>query len=148
MNTTINAMKADPERIKDLIEEFDDEFSPSLSATIDDIEAYANKIASSGICLTAELEGETAGFSFIYANRPPAAYISLIATKKRFSGKRIGSSIMNGIKELADDEGFSEIRLAVNKTNQNAIEFYQFHGFTFTGEASETQFFLSWKKGT
>ncbi|MBK3331817.1 ribosomal protein S18-alanine N-acetyltransferase [Persephonella atlantica] len=57
------------------------------------------------------------------------ASITMIAVKKDFQGKGIGSQVLNWFKNYAKEKGAKNIWLEVSVNNKKAVRFYEKHGF-------------------
>ena len=84
------------------------------------------------------------GYIAFYSNDDIAytAYVSLLAVNSKYHNQGIGHMLMQECEKIARTNGMKKIKLAVLKDNENAIRFYQKHGFTYLCERDETRFYM------
>lgn len=127
--------------IQNLLEIFNKEFSPSLSNSIQDFHAYAQKIADNGDVFISYNGHIVQGFCAFYSNQPPQAYISLIVVKSQSHGQGVGTALLSACEQYAHSKGCLNMKLAVDIWNSKAIAFYEYNGYRKMSERSQTQWF-------
>lgn len=115
--------------VKFLLEDFDIEFTPSLSSSLcfDD---YSEKLSQNAHFVIAYNEGKQIGFIAYYLNEVGRfIYIPLIAVKREgYQHQGIGRKMLRNLEEKSNNT-FDSIRLEVLKSNLQAMNFYQKQGF-------------------
>ncbi|MGI9546777.1 MAG: GNAT family N-acetyltransferase [Flavobacteriaceae bacterium] len=118
----------------------------------DDFQSYMDE-AFSDKTLGLEFKNPNSSFYFVYCNKQLAGYFKLnqgmaqtdlrdvhsleierIYVLQEFQGKGIGQWLLSRIKEFAQKEGKRYLWLGVWQKNNNAIRFYETHGYTKFGE--------------
>ena len=86
------------------------------------------------------------GMIAFYANRPEngIVYIPHVYVKSKCRGKQLMTSMLDAIKEYANNKGFEYMRLEVQKDNKRAQKAYLYYGFDFEGEGSEKTVYLQY----
>lgn len=118
----------DVEILERLYEEFSEwhlERSASIRKTITD---------SNGELLVAEVEGQLVGFvNQIFFEDPLHAGLNSLVTdlfvKKEHRGRGIGSELFKRALETAKTRKVKEVHVTTREDNQEAIKFYEKHGF-------------------
>lgn len=106
-------------------------FDPPLDQLILDLDALCAKISQRAVTIACLVDSELAGAVSFYANdvEERVAYISEIASDKRFRGCGIGSALLDECNRISCEAGMHEVRLEVRKDNQIARAFYAAKGF-------------------
>lgn len=96
------------------------------------------------ICTCRNDKGQLVGMIAFYANQPEngIVYIPHVYVNSECRGKKLMSSMLDTIKEYANDKGFYYMRLEVKKTNQRAQRAYMHYGFGLSGDASNDSLFF------
>lgn len=96
------------------------------------------KICENAFFISIKRNDEICAYAAMYANDKinEEAYISLIAVKKKYQNKHVGTMLINRCFEYARDQGMKLVKLEVKKENYNAIRFYRNKGFVFFSECS------------
>lgn len=79
--------------------------------------------------VVARVGGELAGFG-IMTYRRDQANLDLLAVKKAFRRRKIGTQIVDWLAKVAVTAGITSIYVQVRKRNPGAVRFYQKLGFT------------------
>ncbi len=61
-------------------------------------------------------------------------YLNNMAVVSHYRKHGVGNSLIEALMQFAERKDFAFITLEVRKSNQNAISFYEKHGFVFVGE--------------
>lgn len=107
--------------------------------TLGQIYYMVNKFQSE-LALTEQIERENYSYYFLVENGEKIGYfgvapeegyffLSKLYIKKDYRGKGFGKFAFEYIKKLAQENGFSKIRLTVNKQNFKTILIYEKWGF-------------------
>lgn len=98
------------------------------------------------ICTCRNDKGQLVGMIAFYANQPEngIVYIPHVYVNSECRGKKLMSSMLDTIKEYANDKGFKNMRLEVKKSNQRALLAYEHYGFYPSGEASEITIYMQY----
>ncbi len=90
-------------------------------------------------------ENEPIGFIAFYDNNQETkvAFLSMIIVSKEYQGQGVGKYLLNKMIEVCRIKGMNSITLEVDKTNENAIVFYEKHGFSKISKESNSSFFYS-----
>lgn len=99
----------------------------------------ADKIAKRAVVMAAYADDVAVGYCACYMNDfiNNTAYITLIAVKKEYQNRGIGTEILQYVKQAAAVNGFCKIRLEVQRENVSGIRFYEKNHFVLEGPASE-----------
>ncbi len=76
-------------------------------------------------------------------------YVSRMIVKKEYRNRGIGAEILRFLTEKAEEMGFSEMTIGVDKDNTNALHLYRKHGFTevlFDGADDDGEYFKLMKR--
>ncbi len=76
-------------------------------------------------------------------------YVSRMIVKKEYRNRGIGAEILRFLTEKAEEMGFSEMTIGVDKDNTNALHLYWKHGFTevlFDGADDDGEYFKLMKR--
>ncbi len=86
----------------------------------------------------AEEEGAVAGFAWVHTKGVflSAPYLRFIAISPAFSGKGLGSMLLDEFESRTRDGG-RDFFLLVSDFNSNAIRFYEKHGYEKVGELKD-----------
>ena len=138
--------------ILDILREFDEVFTPSLSSTVGDIEAYADKLAEKAYFFVAkkkeEVVGIMAGYEGDQENKEEKeAYISLLGIKSKYQ-KTLSNGIIIGklfqfSKEEGKKRGIKKVRIEVRNDNVHAIELYKKVGLKISSKASDHSVYMT-----
>ena len=87
---------------------------------------------------------EILGYAAVYTNNisDRTAYISLIAVRPEFQGKRIGYDLLNACIESAAKHNMKQIKLEVLRSNTNAIQFYKRNDFYYLESCSNNSIYM------
>ncbi len=141
--------KYNKEEIKDIIALCDDAFVEPISQ-LDNFDLMLNKLSDFSVFLAAYIENEIVGYAAFYANdmENKISYLTLIGIKPKFQSMGIGYQLLNYCEKESINRGMLQMKLEVKKYNENAIRFYQKHGFVYLCEHDENSFYmlksLSW----
>ncbi len=110
---------------------------PTLNPDLDDIAAsYA-----AGTFLVAHIDGELVGTGAIVPENGNGRIVRMsVAEEKRRQG--IATVILNHLIQIAQENQYRQIVLETTSTWQDAISFYQRHGFTITHHADGDTHFI------
>lgn len=131
--------------IFDLLNEFDNVFSPPITDRVKNLNNYSKKLYKNAIVYVAENNTEqNLGLVALYANdyNSKIAYIPYIGIKREARNLKIGSSLLQICNHYSLKQGMRYLKLEVQKTNRNAQGFYISNGFTRDGEASEKSWYM------
>lgn len=130
--------------ITEILNIFDDYFTPSINIKVGDIDAYSKKLANNAFVYAAE-EQDVVGFVALYANdlENHQAYIPFIAVHSQHRRKNIGSRLIDKCINVAKDNGMKKIKLEVRKENLSAQKFYSKHGFETLRDASPSSYYMA-----
>lgn len=133
----------DKSRIRTLICELDGVFQHSV-AKRPEFDGLIDKIATRAIVVVACLDGRDVGYCAFYMNDfiSRMAYITLIAVRKEYQNMRIGTDLIQYVKQTARVNGIRGIRLEVEKENIDGIRFYERNHFTVEGKASSQSVYM------
>ena len=133
----------DKSRIKNIICKLDDVFLHSV-AKRPEFDRLVDKIASRAIVVVACLDGRDVGYCAFYMNdfKSRMAYITLIAVREEYQNMRIGTDLIQYVKQTARVNGIHEIRLEVEEENTDGIRFYERNYFTVEGKASDYSVYM------
>lgn len=116
----------------------DNRYHPPLSQRVD-IAEYARKLRRRAETLEAWHGDELVGVVAIYINQAPTvAFVSSVSVDDRFTGRGVGSRLVNDAIGLARSRGASAISLEVSPQSHQAIQLYEKHGFRLTSVHSDT----------
>jgi ribosomal protein S18 acetylase RimI-like enzyme len=133
------------ESIFEILQEFDEVFLRSISSRLGSLSEYAKKLAERAILYVAEEENTILGFIAFYANNlsTKEAYISQIAVHQKYRKKGIGLDLLNFCIITSKKNSMKTVKLEVDKSNHQAILFYERFGFHTTVDASgESQYMV------
>ena len=122
------------------LNEMADESTPSLRSVVN-LPEYATKLLTRGVVITGISEQHShpsiVGFLAGYFNDAVSrtAFVSQFHVRRNFRGMGCGMRLMDKAVEIANNLSFKRILLMVNKTNENAVRFYEHYGFVKTGES-------------
>jgi len=81
-----------------------------------------------------EVSGKVVGFAIVmYRNWFGVAYLDYIQVKTEWMGKGLGHKLIEKCLNFAEEKGARVIYTETGKNNENAIRFYQRHGFEISG---------------
>jgi ribosomal-protein-alanine N-acetyltransferase len=83
--------------------------------------------------MIAEENGKVIGMLVATIPAYKEARILIMAVKKGYRSRGLGSNMMNHFVSLCRSLGFTSIRLEVRESNMGAISFYNRHGFRIVG---------------
>ena len=115
--------------------EVDDIFIPKLSERVN-IKEYAEKLAQNAENIVACYDEEDVGACSIYCNLE-TAFISSFAVKNAYMRMKIGSQMMEQVKEHARASRCRSIKLEVFHRNSKAMKFYEKQGFVCAKHVNE-----------
>lgn len=131
-NIKIEACDLTYDEIHPLLVRVDKEFDPPFFCKMD-IEQYAHKLERFGHFIVSWVEGELAGMVVYYRNDEDRfIYIPLFVSIAKYARKGLGAKMLHRICEV--NPTYSQIRVQVLKSNENAIRFYLREGFVINGE--------------
>lgn len=107
-----------------------------------DLEVYISKLQKNAEFLVHYIDGCCAAFSAFYCNDPDReqAYITLLITSPEFRGRKLASSLVDGVLSVAQERGFSKCNLEVKKDNLPAITLYKKKGFIIERKSAASLF--------
>ena len=114
----------------DFLKKIDNSFSPKLSEQTT-LSEYAKKLIKNGYIITAIIDNKIAGLIAGYINNEltKEAFISLVYVDKKYRRQNIASNLMRAFIDKTKEKKFKIISLECNKTNTNALSFYQKFNF-------------------
>lgn len=118
------------ESIQCCLEKYDNSVPRPLSSRVDNMEDWAKKLYNNAINYEIYDKGKSVGFISFYCNNPNYVYISMIAIDKNQQRRGIGKYLLELVEKKTKETGQRSIRLEVDKTNYQAIMFYEKNGFT------------------
>ncbi len=133
-------------KVKELVSVFEKQLTPTLSELHIDIDAYAEKIFCHGQLYGAvNPNGGCNGILAAYMNdkEKKTAYLTLLAVKSDCRGLKLGEKLLCTAEKEAKELGMKQFSLEVRMDNINAIGFYKAHGYSVTGNASNTSYYMS-----
>ena len=85
-------------------------------------------------------EGRLAGLVAFYCNDMASrtAFITLVLTAPGARGKKVASTLLDGVLANTRERGFLRCSLEVRKDNQAALALYRKKGFLITGETDSS----------
>lgn len=130
-------------RLRSLLYDFNEAFSPSLSDVKADFDSFSLQLINNAIVIVAVHERSTLGFVAIYANNNEnrTAFVSLIAVKAGYFGQKIGTQLLSRAENYASQNSMTSIELEVKQNNSRALKFYNHHGYVRFNHANNS-FFL------
>lgn len=131
-----------PQNKHKIIESCDMAFSSPVSKRENYSELF-EKIDKNAIFIAAYDE-EPMGYAAIYANNKETrtAYITLIAVKPEFQGRKIGRALMEACEKVSNENEMKCIMLEVAKSNLKAIRFYEKCGFEVCMPEKESSLYM------
>ncbi len=131
------------DKINNIICELDYVFKRSVVER-PEYDGLISKIAERAIVMAAYLDNAAVGYCAFYMNdfANSTAYISLIAVKEAYQNMHVGTALIQYIKQIAVVNDIKQIRLEVDKDNENAIRFYMRRHFTKERQASEVSDYM------
>lgn len=131
--------------LRSVLEDF-----PVLKACVD-LQEYTRKLCDNGVAFAAASAPPSdeprvyAGIVSGYFNNVEEgfAYISILHVRSEYRKSRIGRMLVDKALSYSKEQGLGMVKLHVNKTNGNAIRFYEHLGFGIaaeTGRKFEMQF--------
>lgn len=132
-----------PERIINILTDFDDVFSPSISEKIDDKTNYSIKLSENAQVYVVENHQNIAFISF-YANSKidKTTYITFLGVKKESQNMKLGKKLLQLCYEQSLNLGMEKVKLEVQKNNKIAIKFYENNGFSYFSDASIDSYYM------
>lgn len=116
------------EQILEFLEAVSSDFVPPLDQEVD-LEEYAKKLSANSKVF---YQGDDhKAMACVYCNRPPDAFLSMIAVKAEHRGKRYFYQIMQDMMQYLVGEGFTKLKLEVNVANTTAYNVYKKLGFVY-----------------
>ena len=113
----------------------DKEMKPSISSRVV-LADYADKISQKAETVFIVLDGEDIASCSVYCNTD-IAFITNFSVKSSFSGKGVGSFLMDVVKNRSRESKCKKIRLEVFMANSRAIAFYEKNLFTSVGKKGD-----------
>lgn len=112
-------------RIEKQLWELDSVFIPPLTDRVN-ISEYAEKLANKAQIVYACENGKDCGHCAFYVNAQESiAFITSIAIEPTYQRRSIGKKLLECVKGYCFERGVDCVRLEVNRTNNDAIQFYQ-----------------------
>ena len=84
-----------------------------------------------------------------YTIQGKRVYVSRMIVKKEYRNRGIGSEILTFLIQKAEEMGFCEMTIGVDKNNENALHLYRKFGFTevlFDGADDDGEYFKLMKR--
>jgi ribosomal protein S18 acetylase RimI-like enzyme len=130
-------VRLSPHEVHELLVDFDKDFNPSLSSTLD-FDVYSQKLSQYGYFVMAYEGSKIVGFISYYLNLEGRfVYIPFIAVKSDgYQRKGIGQMMLICLERNCQDY-YRSIRLEVLKSNVQARSFYQTRGFVIIEDRQE-----------
>lgn len=127
------------EEIRDVLQRYDDSATRKLTDRVESLEVFAEKLFRYAENYVMVQHNTELGFISFYANDMVnrRAYLTVIAVDARYQKKGIGSLALQFMLDECRARQMATIRLEVDTMNDNAIGFYQMHGFSIVEEASD-----------
>ncbi len=82
----------------------------------------------------AESDGEPCGLVSASADNKSVGHIGAMWAAPHVRGKGVGKDLLRKAIQFLETENCNEIELTVTETNKVAIQLYERHGFTMTGD--------------
>lgn len=125
--------------IKNLLVNFDDEFTKGLLPRIGNVDEYVKKIIKYSENLICVDDSFILGFIFFYCNdfERKSSYVSQLCVNSEYRNSGIGTKLITECKRVAKSLGMKKIELEVNKENLNAISFYKKNGFCIEKDCNQ-----------
>lgn len=142
-NITVEEEK-DFDTMKELINIFQKELTPSLSERNIDIQSYINKINSYGkVYIAKNSHNDVLGMATVYLNDTELCqgYISFLAVKNGCRSQGIGKYLMNYIEMEAKTKGMNTLKLEVRVSNTKGINFYLRNNYEISDYCANEQSF-------
>ena len=114
-----------------LLNDFDQMFSPALSSHID-IERFSEKLSKYAFFILCRSDDEVVGYIAFYENKETqTSYIPSICVKDSYRAKGLASQMMDYLVQQSPDD-IEKISLEVRKNNSSALKYYERNGFVFS----------------
>ena len=94
------------------------------------IQSYSKRIHEHAIRIYARQDENDIGHCYFYLNKMGDAYITSFGVRSQNRKCRIGTEIMEKVKEICRDSFVNEIGLKVSVENTAALSFYEKNGFS------------------
>lgn len=120
----------DAEDILGLLLELEPEM-PRLIQKVGNLSLYAQKLAEQACCIVLKNNEENLGTVIFYQNdlKSYVGFITLIIVKEKYRGLKLGRLLLEeAFKEMRSNH-MKTVRLAIDRNNTNAREFYYHMGF-------------------
>lgn len=114
-------------------------YEPSFNP---DLEDFAGHYQESFI-LVAKQGRTVVGIGIFQPTGSDSAQIVRMSVVKNLRRSGIGSLILDGLLQIADERGFHRITLETTASWESAVEFYKSRGFTPTHQRDGNQYFIS-----
>ncbi|VAX19393.1 hypothetical protein MNBD_NITROSPINAE02-1672 [hydrothermal vent metagenome] len=102
-------------------------FPPDISYDAETFLFYL--IDKATVIFIAEVEGDVAGFVIFRPNSSTEGGLVTIDVLPRFERRGIGGALLERVERTAREAGYSHIVLQTDVANENAIRFYEKHGY-------------------
>jgi GNAT superfamily N-acetyltransferase len=103
------------------------ELDPAFNHDLDDI--AANYIATGGVAIVADLDGQIVGTGTLVVVEPGVARLVRMSVDRRMRGRGLGKRLVNHLIELARTRGDHRVLVETNDDWTDAIALYRSCGF-------------------
>ena len=126
-----------------LMKSRDEDFSPQLSTRLD-IDEYGEKLKTCAVNFEAWDGNMLVGIVSAYINNCDImqAYIPMVCIDKSFSGRGIARRLMHEFINYANEKGFFESKLEVDKDNESAIALYKSLDYKVESQDNDSVFMI------
>jgi ribosomal protein S18 acetylase RimI-like enzyme len=113
------------------LEMLDPVFPHQLSAQVQDLDQYAEKLWNHAILLVARKNHHVIAFCAMYANdfSTRQAYLAQLVVAQSNQGSGVGQALLTRAIEIAKERSMTSLKLEVFNDNPQAIGFYKKNGF-------------------
>jgi len=120
------------QEISCLLQKHNDDFVPSLLERVKDFDAYAEKLNTNAVNITAVgPDGRIMGFISFYSNDKTGkiAYCTILVTEKESRKAGVGCFLLKAFEEVSKNNGMEYLKLSTNIYNKPAICLYMKNGY-------------------
>lgn len=130
--------------LKNILNDFNDNFTPRLSEKIKNFDDYAKKLLNDAIFYQIKKEDKNIGLLAFYINKKTKiSYLTLIAIKNEYQGYGFGKKLLEMYENISKKEKMDILKLEVFDKNIKAVNFYRKFGFKYFKRASkETSYMI------
>ena len=114
-------------------------YEPSFNPDLEDFTGHYRE----SFILVARQGRTVVGTGILQPTGPESAQILRMSVDKNLRRAGIGSLILDGLLQIADERGVRSITLETTASWESAVEFYKSRGFTPTHQLDGNQYFIS-----